>query len=86
MFRPNHSYKQGHLFSMLDELSLDVRVLLDSAWAGTFRRELFSRLDEKPFAVLYSIQDSRPNVPVNVLVGLGILKAGSGWTDEEMYH
>jgi len=28
---------------------------------------------------------SRPNVPVNVLVGLEYLKAGNGWTDEETY-
>lgn len=28
---------------------------------------------------------SRPNIPVNVLVGLEYLKAGNGWTDEEMY-
>ena len=42
--------------------------------------------DERPFAVLYSTEASRPNVPVNVLVGLEILKAGFGWTDEEMYE
>ena len=28
---------------------------------------------------------SRPNVPVNVLVGLDTLKAGFGWSDEELY-
>ncbi|RME39100.1 MAG: hypothetical protein D6793_01630, partial [Thermoflexia bacterium] len=28
----------------------------------------------------------RPNVPVNVLVGLEFLKAANGWTDEEMYN
>ncbi len=27
----------------------------------------------------------RPNTPVNVLVGLEILKSGNGWTDEELY-
>jgi hypothetical protein len=34
---------------------------------------------------LYSDQPSRPNVPVNVLVGLEALKAGFGWSDEELY-
>jgi hypothetical protein len=29
---------------------------------------------------------SRHNVPVNVLVGLEYLKAGFGWSDEEMYE
>ena len=28
---------------------------------------------------------SRPNVPVNVLVGLDALKAGFGWSDEELH-
>jgi hypothetical protein len=27
---------------------------------------------------------SRPNVPVNVLIGLDALKAGYGWSDEEL--
>ncbi|HEX7556698.1 MAG TPA: transposase [Leptolinea sp.] len=43
-------------------------------------------MDEKPFAVLYSNVPSRPNVPVNVLVGLEYLKAGNGWTDQEMHE
>jgi len=49
-------------------------------------REFFCRLDEEPFAVLYADIPSRPNIPVNVLVGLEYLKAGNGWTDEEMYE
>ena len=86
MFRANTEHLQGNLFSTLDELPSGVREMLETSWAGTFRREIFMRLDEKPFAVLYSEKGSRPNVPVNVLVGLEILKAGFGWTDEEMYH
>ena len=42
-------------------------------------------MNEAPFNVLYVDFPSRPNVPVNVLVGLEYLKAGNGWTDEEMY-
>jgi hypothetical protein len=62
-----------------------MRERLENSWAGTFRREVFQRLKEDPFAVLYSPRYSRPNVPVNVLLGLEILKAGMGWTDEELY-
>lgn len=43
-------------------------------------------MDEEPFSVLYADLPSRPNVPVNVLVGLEYLKAGFGWSDEEMYE
>jgi hypothetical protein len=43
-------------------------------------------LNEAPFAVLYAKMPSRPNYPVNVLVGLEYLKAGFGWSDKEMYE
>ena len=55
------------------------------SWAGTFRREVFERLDERAFAGLYSDVASRPNVPINVLVGLEALKAGFGWSDAELH-
>jgi hypothetical protein len=58
------------------------RQRLAASWAGTFREQLLHRLREEPFAVLYSDVPSRPNVPVNVLVGLDVLKAGYGWSDE----
>jgi hypothetical protein len=50
-----------------------------------FYQEFFCRLNEAPFGILYADFPSRPNVPVNVLVELEYLKAGHGWTDEEMY-
>lgn len=86
MFRENREHLQQHLFSTLDELPDGMREMLEQSWAGTFRWEVFARLDEKSFAVLYSDEASRPNVPVNVLVGLEVLKSGFGWTDEELYQ
>ncbi len=35
--------------------------------------------------MLYSNEPSRPNIPVNVQFGLEMLKAGFGWSDEELY-
>jgi hypothetical protein len=70
----------------VDELPTPLRERLQNSWAETFYREFFCRLDEGPFAVLYADQPSRPNVPVNVLVGLEFLKAANGWSDEEMYN
>jgi hypothetical protein len=71
--------------SHLDELPENLKKRLEMSWAGVFYREFFTRLNENPFAVLYAKCPSRPNVPVNVLVGLEYLKAGNGWSDEEMY-
>jgi len=59
---------------------------LKNSWADTFYQEFFYRIEEEPFAVLYSEKASRPNVPVNVLVGLEALKAGFGWSDQELYE
>ncbi len=85
MFRSNKRHQQPALISNVNELPEKRRQRLEESWAGTFRREFFSRLNEEAFAVLYSDLPSRPNVAVNVLVSLDVLKAGYGWSDEELY-
>lgn len=84
MFRVNPRTHQPALLSDLNLLPAPQRERLEQSWAGTFRREVFERLDERAFAGLYSSIASRPNVPINVLVGLEALKAGFGWSDAEL--
>ncbi len=86
MFRKNTKHQQPALISAASELPEKQRKRLENSWAGTFYKEFFSRIDEQSFAVLYSEKNSRPNVPVNVLVGLEALKAGFGWSDQELYE
>lgn len=91
MFKRNHRHlpsrccAQIPLTSHVDDLPEKLRKRLENSWAGVFYREFFCRLDETPFDVLYADFPSRPNEPVNVMVGLEYLKAGNGWTDEELY-
>src|SRR4030067_840312 len=85
MFRQNKRHLQMPMLSSIDILPERQLKRLDESWAGVFYRESFSRIDERPFAVLYSEKDSRPNIPINVLVALEALKAGFNWSDEEMY-
>lgn len=85
MFKKNKAHQQPALISAIRDLPAKQRERLAHSWAGTFYREFFCRLNEAIFSVLYSDQPSRPNVPVNVLVGLEALKAGFGWSDEEVY-
>lgn len=85
MFKKNNQHLQIPLTSHVDDLPEKLRNRLENSWAGAFYREFFCRLDEGVFAVLYDDCPSRPNIPVNVMVGLEVLKAGNGWTDEEMY-
>jgi hypothetical protein len=84
MFKENQRHFQLPLTSQVDELPPKLRKHLDTSWSGAFYRDFFCRLDETPFAVLYADCPSRPNIPVNILVGLEYLKAGNGWSDEEM--
>ena len=86
MFRENKEHKQESFFSVENLLPPKLWERLSNSWAGTFYQEVFCRIDEKIFALLYSEKDSRPNVPINVLVALEILKSGYGWSDEELYE
>jgi hypothetical protein len=85
MYKPNKRHLQPLLISNIHDLPEKHQKRLEKSWAGVFYRELFCRLKEEPFIVLYADIPSRPNIPVNVLVGLETLKSGFGWSDEELY-
>jgi len=85
MFRKNDQHLQMPMFSSIDSLPDKRRKRLDDSWAGAYYHQVFVRIDEDPFAVLYVDDPSRPNIPINVLVSLDALKSGYGWSDEEMH-
>lgn len=60
------------------------RKFLEKSWAKPFAKIVFPAIKEEDFAVLYSNKASRPNTPVNVIVGALILKELQGITDDEM--
>jgi len=77
--------EQMPLISTLDQLPNWKRELLETQWAKDFHDQIFPYINERNFAVLYSKkQASRPNSPVNVLVGLLIIKEIIQLTDEEL--
>ena len=84
MFRKNDQHLQKPMFSSLFDLPDKEKDRLSHSWAGTFYEYLFCRIDEDIFSILYSDKASRPNIPVNVLVGLEIMKSGFGWSDAEL--
>jgi hypothetical protein len=85
MYRRNQKHLQPLLISNVSDLPEEQQRRLETSWAGVFYRDFFRRIKEDTFAALYSDIASRPNTPVNVLLGLETLKAGFGWSDEEMY-
>lgn len=84
MFRKNDQHLQMPIFSSLFDLPDKEKARLSCSWAATFYEELFCRIDEAIFSILYSDEASRPNIPVNVLVSLEIMKSGFGWSDAEL--
>lgn len=57
---------------------------LEKSWAKTFAEEIFPNIDEKRFSVLYSDKASRPNTPINVIVGALVIKELFDYSDDEM--
>ena len=57
---------------------------LEKSWAKPFAEKIFSNIDEKPFSILYSDKASRPNTPVNVIIGALLLKEMLRDTDDEL--
>lgn len=85
MYRAHTAHLQTSFIDTVAQLHKAKRQRLDDSWAGTFYRDVFCRIDERPFAVLYSDDPSRPNSAVNTSVSLEMLKSGFGWSDEELF-
>ncbi len=83
MFRKN-DMQQLNLDDKLLAMPKYLRKNLEKSWAAPFHKYVFSKINEQRFEVLYSGVVSRPNAPVNVLVGLLILKENFGLPDEDV--
>ena len=82
-FKPN-SYQQISFTDSFSGLTAREQKALEKSWAKVFADEIFPAIDEKRFSVLYSDKASRPNTPVNVIVGALIIKELFDYSDDEM--
>lgn len=57
---------------------------LEKSWAKIFADDIFPAINEEPFRVLYSDKASRPNTPINVIIGALIIKELFNYSDDEM--
>lgn len=81
----SNSCQQQSLFDSVNKLPKYLKQMLEKSWAHIFSKYIFPHINEKRFAVLYSDNPaSRPNSPVNVIIGLLILKDIFQLTDEEL--
>lgn len=85
MFRQNVDTMIFDLFKSEDIIPQKIFKHLANSWAISFRENIFKKIDEKRFIVLYSTtNNSRPNIPVNILLGLEVIKELFDYRDEEL--
>lgn len=85
MFRKNTGYLQQGIFDENQNLTKQKQKLWDKSKEHLFFKTVFKRIDENRFSILYSKVKSRPNTPVNQLVGSLVLKHLYDWTYEELF-
>lgn len=85
MFKKNESYRQWDIFAVNRSLNKNQQKLWNKSREHSFFTEIFCKIDESLFSVLYSNKKSRPNTPVNQLVGALILKHLNNWTYSELF-
>lgn len=78
------STQQMSFLDSYSNLTEREKKLLEKSWAKPFADHIFPKIDETPYAVLYSDKDSRPNTPVNVQIGALIIKEFMGLSDDEL--
>lgn len=85
MFRPNETHRQQDLFGLGARLPQHTWDLLKESQEYAFYEEIFCRIPESLFAELYDdAPATRPNSPVNRLIGALILQHMRDWTFEEL--
>lgn len=85
MFRANETHRQQDIFGIDTQLSPELWKRLRESKEYAFYEQVFCRIPEALFAELYAdAPASRPNAPVNVLVGAMILQHQNDWTFEEL--
>ena len=77
--------QQLALTDRYNNLTVREKKILESSWAKPFAEHIFPAINEERFRVLYSENKAtRPNTPVNVIVGSCIIKEIQDLTDDEV--
>ena len=82
MFKENKEHLQQGLFNNLYTMDSRLVEKLKKSWAALFYKHIFCKIDESLLAPLYCSDNGRPNFPVNILMGLDLIKEIRGYTDE----
>lgn len=88
MFKKTSKNTQLDIFSTENYLSGSSLKFYNAkgSWHNLFREQVYARIDEDIFSVLYSDGMGAPNASVRVLVSMMILKEGQGWSDAQLFE
>jgi hypothetical protein len=83
LFRENTAHNQISLCESFNWMNKRIQEKLKRSWAPIYYEHVFCKIDEKPFAVLYS-DVGRPNFPVNISLSLEFIKHFLNLSDDEL--
>ena len=83
MYRANEA-QQMSIYDSYLKLPGHIQKLVEKSWAKDYAEYIFPNINEGRFSVLYSESGSRPNTPVNVIIGSLMLKEYFGQSEEEL--
>ena len=83
----HNAIQQTGLLDNFNRLSERAQKAITESWPGKFAEIVFPAINEERFAVLYSDNRfSRPNTPVNIIIGALILKEHMQLSDDEVVN
>jgi hypothetical protein len=85
MFQPNVKHRQKSFFGLENTLPPNLLKKLHESEEYSFYNIIFCNIKEEMFSSLYSDKASRPNAPVNCLMGSLILKEKYKWSYEQLF-
>jgi hypothetical protein len=80
------SYKDSTLFPKERQYPKYIQKRLKNHCFNIFFIEIFSKIDERIFSRMYCFDNGLSNIPVNVMMGLEILKVNFDLSDEELFE
>ena len=83
MFKANQNHYQQTLSDSTQWMNTKILTKLEKTWAPIFYEHVFRKIDEEPFAILYSTT-GKPNFPVNILLSLEYIKHMKNCSDLEL--
>lgn len=86
MFKKNQKHRQADIFGFSSILPASYVEELEESAEKSFYEMIFSKIREEDFACLYSDKFSRPNAPINCILGSILLQARRHWTIDELFY